>query len=57
MLYINGRYKIKLMENSAYFQALVYTSTIFSNSNRKREIEEIIYKLPFKAEEAAQLSR
>ncbi|XP_015921824.1 fatty acyl-CoA reductase 1 [Parasteatoda tepidariorum] len=27
--------------------ALVYTSTAYSNSNRQRKIEEIIYRLPF----------
>lgn len=38
-------------------EAFVYSSTLYSNSNRETDIDEKIYDLPFKVQEAVELSR
>ncbi|KAG8195540.1 hypothetical protein JTE90_019528 [Oedothorax gibbosus] len=53
MLSQNSRpmdYVIDLCRKLKKVDVLVYTSTAYSNSNRKEEIEEQIYRLPFPAQ-------
>ncbi|CAL1267815.1 unnamed protein product [Larinioides sclopetarius] len=43
-------YVIDFCKELKKIDALVYTSTAYSNSNRKEEVEEQIYRLPFPAQ-------
>ncbi|XP_055930548.1 fatty acyl-CoA reductase 1-like [Argiope bruennichi] len=53
MLHHNARaldYVIDFCKELKKIDVLVYTSTAYSNSNRRKEVEEQIYRLPFPAQ-------